>query len=359
MRLRRSPTLQLAASVEAALARGERAFSLSTPTFIDRTRELDIDGNATRLSPPMGLAELRLAARAALLGKWTLPEHEIMVTAGAKAAIFSALRASCGAGDRVLIVGPHWPSYEDLAQLLFLEPVSLECRFSDGFTLDMKRVTEALDASGARAVLLSNPNNPTGRIHSARELTELSMAARARSALLLIDESFSGVIFDHEKWRASLCPFYERLVVVSSFSKSHQLQGLRVGVACVHTALLEDVLAAHQALTSAAPSLSQAAVMAFLERQGEPVDYREQREAALDFVHAQGWPCVTAEGSFYLFPQVPDFEAFANRARASNVYLLPGTAFGEAYRGHLRLCFGKPMEELGAMFSTLGDARSS
>jgi aspartate aminotransferase len=239
--------------------------------------------------------------------------------------------------------------------MLFLQPVSLQSKFAEDFTLSAGNLASLVDSSGAKAIVLSNPNNPTGRIHSAEEITALWEVARAREILLLIDESFSGVIFDHEKWRSSTCLPYQKLVVVSSFSKSHHLQGLRVGVALAHKELLDEMTAAHQTVLSATPTPSQAAVMAFLEGEGQPVDYRRQRRAALDFVHSQGWSCLAAEGSFYLFPRVAEVDAFHARAKERDVFVLRGSAFGACYTDHIRLCFGKPMAELEETFSALND----
>ena len=349
----RSPTLALAAAVAAARASGETVYSLSTPTFPERSASLDLGTASTLLSPPQGASRLRERMRDAMLGRWNLPGHDVLVTAGAKAAILAALRAACNAGDRVVILAPCWPSYADIARMLFMEPVFFEARFEDGFAVDSAALAATVAGAGARAIVLSNPANPTGRIHPGREIDAIAGVARESGALLLIDESFSGFVFAEDKWRGSVCSAYERLVLVNSVSKSHHLQGLRVGMCAAQGELFESIVSAHQTAASAASSLSQAAVLALIDSGSETQDYRRQRSMALEFARDRGWACQPADGSFYVFPRVDGIDAFEAASSARRVFMLRGDAFGSACANHVRLCFGKPAAELDRIFAAL------
>ena len=350
---RRSPTLALAAAVAAARASGETAYSLSTPTFPERSASLNLGMASTLLSPPQGASGLRERMHDAMLGRWNLPNHEVLITAGAKAAILSALRAACNSGDRVVIMAPCWPSYADIVRMLFMEPVLFEARHEDGFAVDSAALAATVAATGARAIVLSNPANPTGRIHPGREIDEIAGVARESGALLLIDESFSGVVFAEDKWRGSVCSAYERLVLVNSVSKSHHLQGLRIGMCAAQGRLFDDIVSVHQTAASAASSLSQAAVLALIDSGGESPDYRRERSMALEFARGQGWACHPADGSFYVFPRVDGIDAFEAASSARGVFMLRGDAFGSACANHVRLCFGKPAAELDRIFALL------
>lgn len=350
---KRSPTLALAAAVEAARASGECAYSLSTPTFQERVASLNLEMASTLLPPPEGSSRLRALIHDALLGKWNLPNHDVLITAGAKAAVLSALRASCRAGDRVTILAPCWPSYADIVRMLFMEPVLFETRFEDGFAVDSAALAATMARTRARAILLSNPANPTGRIHPGHEIDEIAGVAREFGALFLIDESFSGVVFVQDKWHESTCSAYERLVVVNSFSKSHHLQGLRVGVCAAQGQLFEDIVSVHQTAASTASSLSQAAVLALLDAGGEVPDYVREREMTTGFVHDRGWSCCPSEGSFYVFPRTDGIDAFEAAGSARNVFMLRGEVFGSPYGDHVRVCFGKPAAELERIFTLL------
>ncbi len=353
MNLRRSPTLDLAAAIEVARQSGQSMYSLSTPTFFDRSDAIRPLSGATFLPPAMGAAELREWTRSVFLDRWDLPEHDVLITVGAKSAILSALRAACSAGDRILIFAPYWPSYAAVARLLFMEPVVFESRAEDNFAVDHAALSETLKRTRAKAIIFSNPNNPVGRIHPGGEIQAIADIAREFESLLLIDESFSGIVFEPDKWRQSTCSTYERLVVVNSFSKNYHLQGLRVGMCAAHADLLGEIVSAHQAAISAAPSLSQEAVLAMLRSNHNPPGYEEGRALAMEFVREREWPCHPSEGTFYMFPRLADVDRFEAEGRASSVLLLRGGIFGAAYDNHIRLCFGKPAAELRQIFGLL------
>ena len=355
--VRRSPTLELAEAIAAASRQGKPAYSLSTPTFADRPVRLP-DGvrPATSLSPNHGMTDLRDMARCSLLGKWDLPKHECLIVGGAKSVIFSILRSMLPAGGKVMIVSPHWPSYEDLAGLAHLRPVFHETGLSNGFAIDAGRLRQDLAATGAGAVICSNPCNPTGRVLARNEADALCRAAADAGAILLLDESFSNIVFDGPKWRSSVCPPAPHLFVVSSFSKNYHLQGLRLGACLAHRDHAAAVAAVHQTLLSAAPTPSQNIARQVLQTSGAAADhYGQQRQLVVDFVAAQGWPHLATEGGFYLFPQVPQPAELRRRLEARRLLSLPGETFGAGYRDHLRICFGKPVAEVKKILGILGE----
>ena len=357
LRLRRSPTLALAGEIASARITGETVYSLSTPTFPDRTGTIAADIRfGTTLTPGNGLAELRDLARTGLFKKWNLPEHECLIVGGAKSSIFCIIRTMLPAGGKVLVVSPHWPSYEDLIGLAHLQPVFHETRADDGFEIDASRLRESLRKSGAGAVICSNPGNPTGRVLGQREIDTLCRETADAGAILLLDESFSNIVFDVPKWHDSVCAPEDHVFVVNSFSKNYHLQGLRLGACLVHRDRTAPVIAAHQTLLSAAPTPSQNIALRIIKApEANPEGYSEQRRLMLDFAAAQGWPHVATEGGFYLFPYVESSVLFRRELEARRVLSLPGETFGKGYRDHLRVCFGKPVSEIRALLGILAE----
>ncbi len=353
--LRRSPTLALAGAIATARLTGETVYSLSTPTFPDRTAAIPADIRfGTTLTSGRGLAELRDLARTDLFEKWNLTEHECIIVGGAKSSIFCIMRTMLPAGGKVLVVSPHWPSYEDLIRLAHLQPVFHETRVADGFEIDASRLRKSLQESGAGAVICSNPGNPTGRILGKREVDTLCRESADAGAILLLDESFSNIVFDVPKWHDSVCSAESHVFVVGSFSKNYHLQGLRLGACLVHRDWTAPVIAAHQTLLSAAPTPSQNIALRIINAPGAiPEDYSEQRRLMLDFAAARGWPHAATEGGFYLFPHVENTESFRRKLEVRQVLSLPGETFGRGYRDHLRVCFGKPVSEIRAMLGIL------
>ncbi len=346
MRLKRSPTLELANRVAEARKAGKRAFSLSTPSFPRDAPPFTPPEGWTLLSPARGMPALREAARPALFGKWNLPRHEVLVTAGAKAAIFAVLRAALAPGASLLIIGPFWPSYEDLASAAALNARPIYTDSRREFALDIGQIERLALDTGARAIILSNPNNPTGRVYRGEELNALLGLAEKHGILLIVDESFSGLTFDDALWKSSVTRDSDQLVIVNSFSKNLHLQGLRVGAVLLPPALMEPSTIVHQTVISAAPSLSQLVALDFLRSGLHEPDYRPQRAIMRDFIVKRGWRFHEQSGTFYFFPELPNLDAFRRDAAARDIYMLSGDAFGAPYGRHVRLCFAKPVEEL-------------
>lgn len=351
MSLRLSPTLELAQRVSEARAAGKDAWSLSTPSFPAPSTLPTLDAKWLKLSPPEGLPQLRDAARAAFFKRWDAPDHACVITAGAKAAIFSVLQAALAPGARVIVPGPAWPSYADLCKAARLEAVPL-ATLAPEFELDASAL-KAL-APEADAILLANPCNPTGRILNPEELSMLAEMSDTHGLLLILDQSFSSIIFDHAAWAASVIPGFERLVVIDSFSKNYLLQGARVAAALLPPRLTAKVVAAHQTIMSAAPTPGQYLALKSLETSGAMPDLTAQRARAAEFIIDQGLETFPQQGSFYFFPKVVDFADFETRAAARGVHLLSGQSFG-GYDDHFRLCFGRPLDELETIIQRLSE----
>lgn len=356
MKLRRSPTLQLASDIEQARARGEKVWSLSTPTFPEPRDLPQVDPSWVRLSHPKGLAELRVRASAHFFGNWNLPDHECVVTAGAKAALFAALRAALAPGSYVLLPTPSWPSYFDICSAAGVNGIAFETDLGTDFALDLDRLEREAASCGARAIVLANPCNPTGRILPADELAGLAELCRRQDMLLVLDQSFSHVIFDEPAWAASVVPNSDRLVLIDSFSKNNVLQGVRVAAALVPKWLSESFVTVHQTIVSAAPTPGQKLALHALDTGFSMPSLVRQRAMARSFIDKWGWRVHDQKGTFYFFPEVPDIEAFIAFARSRNVYILAGEAFGTRFGRHFRFCFCKPEEELSHVMQILSQA---
>lgn len=354
--LRASPTLALGARAAAMRRAGVDVLSVSTPSFPNPPMAVPIAPAAALLGDPAGEGALRALARQRLFGGWALPDHDVMVSAGAKAALHAILRHLLRPGDRVGIVTPAWPSYAQLVGLLFAEPVSIATQLGDGWLPAPQAIRAAAAASGApmRALLLSNPANPTGRVLEGAALDAVLMACAEAGVACILDESFSGFRFGAARETAArpVPPDAATLYVVNSFSKNFAVQGYRLGAALIPRDAWQPVLAAHQAISSAASSAAQAAVMA-LDAAGvlQAPDIAPQRDATLDFIAAQGWACHPTQGGFYAFPRLPDL-ALLDRFERAGLLVLGGAAFGGDPR-HIRLCFARPMPELMALLGRM------
>lgn len=358
--IRASVTLEKAAELARRRAAGEAVYSLSTPTFDERGPELASVRWSSALSPAAGLPALRDIARTRLFARWRLPDHECWIAAGSKAAIHAVLRRLARPGAGVVIISPHWPSYDDLCRLCFLEPLHHGTFVEEAFDIDESRLERFLVESAVPpvAILFSNPGNPTGKIYPPGQIEAVVRLAARHGVAVILDESFSGTVRDPRNWVPAPEPADGggQLYVINSFSKNYHLQGLRVAACLCPRAVLHEVVDIHQAVNSAASVLAQDAVVALVGRLPEHQPYGRldrQWELTRRFMEGQDWTYVEPEGSFHCFPRLGDVEAFKRRADAAGIILLCGDAFGRHYGNHVRLCFAKPVEDLERIYRRL------
>ena len=353
-----SPTLHQASEVAARVASGEKVYSLSTPTFEDRSRELHGVDWQTSLSSPAGLPELRRLAQQNFFSRWRAPNHQCWISSGCKAAIFSIFRRHANPGDAIIVVSPHWPSYDDLARGVFCNPVHFQTSLEEDFEIDAKRLDGFIAGLGQRAsvLVLSNPGNPTGKVHCAARLRGVVEVAERHGIALVLDESFSDSVPDRDIWLEVPEIDGKLVYIVNSFSKNYHLQGLRLGACLCPKESFDDLLNIHQTVNSSPASLSQTAALVLAQTRAgceQAYDLSRQWARTNEFIQDQGWECLPSQGSFHCFPRIGDFSTFQARASAANVFFLGGNIFGSSYQNHLRLCFCKPLSELDAIFSVL------
>ncbi len=247
-RVQRVGSREMDDRIDAARARGVDVFHLHggpTLPLPQHVRDAAIDamqGPGPR--PSRGLPELRVAIAAALAAE-TLdsvdPEHEVTIAHGAMQALNLVLRAMLAPGDRVVVPTPNF-FFEGIVRLTGAEPVFVPSVAEEGWRWDLDALAAAIDER-TRAVLISNPTNPTGYLPTAAELGALHDLAQAAGAVLISDESYDRLIYSGGTFTslASL-PRTETTVLVRSLSKSYALVDWRVGYLVASPALVDQVV---------------------------------------------------------------------------------------------------------------------
>jgi aspartate aminotransferase len=257
---------------------------------------------------------------------------EIIVTNGAKQALYQALYAMTDPGDSILIFKPYWPAYVTTCQLLGLKPV----------LVDLPAVmTPATLAACPRTdlVIVNNPHNPSGKVFTREELEHLRDWVEANGAQVIVDESYEHLSFGpvHTSF-ASLCD-WRSIGVVSIFSasQSYAMMGWRLGFALAPAAIAEAMQTLQGPITAAASHLAQVATAAAFDcgRQQHMIDeYRERRDSVLRHLREVPWIDMHCpESGPYLWGDVRslthDTEAFAEALLAEEgVAIMPGDALG-------------------------------
>jgi aspartate aminotransferase len=368
-----SATLEIDASVKTLLARGADVvnFGLGEPDFdtpkpiVDAAVEAMRRGK-TRYTPASGISELREAIALQFRedrGVEYSPE-EVVVANGAKHAIHDALQVLVEDGDEILIPTPCWVSYPDLVRIsggtAVLVPMGSDCR-PDPVPLARSCTPKT------RGLILNTPNNPSGAVYRRDELEALLALARERDLWILSDEVYERLVFDGARHvsPASLGgDARERVVVVSSVSKTYAMTGWRIGYLAAPRPIAAAAARLQSQTTSNPNTPAQWASVAAFDGDGalsEPMvaEYGERRAFVRDALASiEGIECPPLEGAFYAFPRiasflgrsmdgrrVPDSAGFATQLlEQSRVAVVPGSAFGA--ESHVRISYATSLERI-------------
>ena len=287
------------------------------------------------------------------------PEH-IIVTVGASEGIDLVMRAVCEAGDEILIPDPGYVSYVPCVQLAGGTPVTVPCVKENGFILTPEAM-EAKITPRTKALLLPYPNNPTGGIMTKAQLEALVPLIEKYDLLVISDEIYAELTYGGSHVSvASLPGLRERTVVINGFSKAFAMTGWRIGFVCAPPEVDAAMLKIHQYTLLCAPGASQYAAIAALDDgfsdhfaavEQMRAEYDKRRRFMVDFFNQNGMPCFEPRGAFYAYPSVEGLgvtgEEFANGLlRAEKVAAVPGDAFGEAGKFHVRCSYATGMSSL-------------
>lgn len=327
-----------------SLASGDPDFS--TPAHISEAAHAAMLAGDTHYPPSRGTPRLvdAIVSKLARENGVAATASQVIVTPGGKWALFLALGALLNPGDEVIVLEPAWVSYRPMVQLNGGVPVSVTLESPD------YRVTEtALRAAVSpqtKAIMVCGPNNPTGRVLDAAEVDAIAAVARDADLYVISDEIYEHIVFDG---RANPClladpRLADRTLLVNGFSKAYAMTGWRLGWLAAPDPVARLALRLQSQAMTSASSIAMAGGIAALNGPQDCVSemtaaYLERREMVVPRLNAAGLPCLAPEGAFYVFPRVPgDDVAFArDLLEREGVAVVPGSAFGAAGRGHVRM----------------------
>ena len=354
------------------LGAGEPDFP--TPRFIAEAGAGAIRDGHTRYTPAAGLPELRAAIAGALAedhGVGTTPAG-VVVSAGAKQALFNALFVLTGPDDKVLVPVPYWTSYPQIVHLARAEPVLVHGSEDRGYRVTPEDL-EAAWSPSVRALLLNSPSNPSGSVYRRDELAAIAEWARERDVWLISDEIYNRLCYLGARAPGILdlpAELLERAVVVNGASKAFAMTGWRVGFSYTDPSIASRISALQSHTTSNAATPSQHAALAAYTASGAQEEelkdmaraFEDRRDLVLQLLdtHLPGTARVDPEGAFYLFLRVdqwfdeerPDSVALCQALiHDAEVALVPGSAFGDDR--FARLSFAASEEALRQAFARL------
>ncbi len=330
-----------------------------TPWNIREAGIYSLETGHTQYSSNAGFIELREEISKYLSSKFDLhynPENEILVTVGGSEGIDAALRALVGPGDEVIIPEPSFVAYKGCTGFTGATPVTIELKQEDDFKLTAKQL-EAAITDKTKVVIIPFPNNPTGAIMGKEDLYELVQVLKDKDIVVLSDEIYCELTYEGKHTSiASFPEMKDRTLVINGFSKSFAMTGWRLGYACGHKDLINEMKKIHQYAIMCAPTTAQDAAIEALQNSEDDVmmmskEYNRRRRVAIDGFRKAGFSCYEPKGAFYVFPCIKktglSSEDFCEKLLIEKkVLVVPGTAFGECGEGYVRACYASSMDNI-------------
>ncbi|OGQ21283.1 MAG: aspartate aminotransferase [Deltaproteobacteria bacterium RIFCSPLOWO2_02_FULL_44_10] len=370
-----SATLAMAARAKALAAQGHHIISFSvgepdfdTPSHIKEAAKKALDEGKTKYTAVSGIPELKRAIITTLKQNHQLdytPE-EIIVTCGAKHALYNAFMTTLNPGDEVIIPAPYWVSYTEQIQLCGAHSRIVMTEEKNRFLLTASQLKKAI-TSKTRMLVLNSPCNPTGSVYHQEELQPLVDLILENNLMLVSDEIYEHLVYGHEKHVSplSLHPaMKERSILIHGVSKTYAMTGWRMGYAAGPKSIIEKMDDLQSQQTTNITSFVQVGCVEALVGSQESVkkmrDIFEHRRNVM-LAHLKQIPeitCFSPEGAFYLFPNVTAYLQQKNSngnidsahdlaeylLTEAHVAVMPGEAFGTP--GYLRFSYATSEENI-------------
>jgi aspartate aminotransferase len=381
-----SGTIAIAALCRELRAKGRDVIDLGvgepdfrTPDFIAEAGIASIQQGMTQYTPVPGIAPLRDAIAKHITATVGKPAEAagVVVTSGAKQALFNACFTLFGPGDEVLIPAPYWTSYPALVRLARAEPKIIETTPEQGFKVSVAALDAAWSPS-VRGLIINSPSNPTGAVYTRDELAAIAAWAARRDVWIISDEIYMRICFNAPR-AASLLDVIDsmdRAVIIDGASKAYAMTGWRLGYSYTSKQLAEQFSTVQSQITSGASSPAQYAATAAYKDAARADGairamasvFSKRRDKVLEHLreHAPDIYCFPPDGAFYVFiridnyfsPEVPDSAAFCRwLLENTDVALVPGSAFGADQ--YARISIAAPNAALEEAVRRMGTALRS
>ena len=373
--LKPSETLAISTKAKTLRAQGRNIIDFglgepdfATPSNIIRAAEHAMAEGFTKYTPPAGLPALRQAIADKLKRENDLdyaPE-EIIVSCGAKHALYNVAMVLLDAGDEVLIPGPYWVTYPTQVVLAGGTPVIIPTTVANDFKITGDMLRRYITPK-TKGLILNSPCNPTGAVYTPAELEDLARVLLDTDLFVITDEIYEHIIYDGLKQIsiATLDPALKaRSIVVNGFSKAYAMTGWRLGYCAGPREVIEMCDRLQSQTTSNATAFAQVAGIEALTGPQESVGamaqaFEQRRNFVVQRLNAiPGITSNTPRGAFYVFPNIADL--FGRRAQGrplttaaavadylletAGVAVVPGDAFGDDHS--MRISYASSMAEL-------------
>ncbi|MBD0414944.1 pyridoxal phosphate-dependent aminotransferase [Oryzicola mucosus] len=280
---------------------------------------------------------------------------EVIATPGGQLALYAAVQAVVDPGDHAIVVAPYYATYPGTFRAAGADFTVVEAEAADGFEPRADAIAAAL-LPNTRAILINTPNNPTGAVYSRKTLEGIADLCIRNDLWLLSDEVYWTLGGGEHISPRSLPGMAERTLVINSMSKSHGMTGWRIGWLTGPASMIQLLISLNLVTTYGLTDFVSRAAIEALENDYGVADiaalYAARRSVLLDGIHgSNGFVVRGSAGGMYVMLDIraiePDCEKFAFALLdAEKVSVMPGSSFGDAAAGHIRISLCQPDEVL-------------
>jgi aspartate aminotransferase len=330
---------------------GEPDFA--TPQNICEAGCNSIRNGETHYAPTSGIAELRQAIAEKLCDENTLQvtADDVVVTPGAKMAVFAAVQALMQEGDECVLIGPSWVSYEPCVTFSGGHVVWGQVD-EDFMPVDLAETI----TKKTKLILMNSPCNPTGAVFDRKILKEIRDLAVDHDLFVVSDEIYEKIIYDREHISiGSFSGMEDRTVTINGFSKCYAMTGWRLGYLTGPKETLKWVTRLLSHSVSQATTFVQRAGVEALRGPQDAVkamraEFCDRRDLFVSGLQRMGISCNLPGGAFYVFPNVSEFgggDVFADKLlKEALIAATPGSAFGPEGADYVRISYAASQERL-------------
>ena len=376
-----SVTLAAAAKAKALKAKGVDVLSLTvgepdfvTPKNIQKAAIASIeDGRASYYTPSGGIPELKQAIVSYVEREYQLryQPKQVIVTDGAKYALYLLFQAILNVGDEVIIPVPYWVSYGEQVKLAEGKPVFVSSTQEQSFKVSVAQL-EAVRTDKTKAIILNSPSNPTGVIYTEEELRQIGEWAVAHNILIIADDFYGRLVYNGHRFTpiATISEaIRQQTIIINGVSKTYAMTGWRIGFAVGDEKIIQAMTQLASQSTSNPVAVSQyAAIEALTGEQSTVEDMRQAFEKRLNHIYPKvaalpGVSLIKPEGAFYLFPNVKKTLEICGYDNVTNwvedllqeahVALVTGEGFGAPE--HVRMSYATDLMTLEKAIERMND----
>lgn len=370
-----SVTLAIDAKAKQMKAEGKDVVSFGagepdfqTPQYIIDAAIKALNDGKTKYTAAAGLPELRKA-----ICKYTKnsigTEYEfdqVVVSNGAKQAIFNALQAILNPGEEVIIFSPFWVSYPEMVKMADGVPVFVETIQEQGFKIDFDALEKAITPKTA-AIILNTPSNPTGAIIPEADVRKIAEVVKKYDLMVISDEIYDTLLYDGEK-HFSITQIddemKERTILINGMSKAFAMTGWRIGYSISNKQIAKMIGNYQSHATSNPNTIAQYATLAAVENENKDFEkmlkeFDRRRKYMVETVNSiDGLSVQTPKGAFYAMVSIKNIIGKKFNGKVINgsmdfaeilldetmTAVVPGNAFG--IDDHIRLSYATSMENI-------------